>query len=217
MPPPVSPNNVVMLAQGTEVEIDGLLRRPDFNGRTGIVQSWDPMLRRYDVLLDMGVKVKTKRENLRLRPPPPPPSAAAFPATTIDLSSCLPMSSEDGLQQGSGELVGLDVTSLSPTMAPDSAGWYPWQYCDQAMSPRQYCDQGMSPHSWHETAKVDDDIDMSTSAETFGGPSPTWEYSETYSPTMLTFNEAVPGFDSPESAGWLQQPLCDTGTEASGW
>merc|ERR1712216_572551 len=53
-PPPISPSNVqlAMLAQGTEVEIDGPLQCPDFNGRSGTVQSWDPILRRYNVLLD---------------------------------------------------------------------------------------------------------------------------------------------------------------------
>merc|ERR1719409_2135145 len=84
LPPPVSPCNVIMLAHGTEVEIDGLQQRPDFNGLSGIVQSWDPWLRRYDVLLDRppggnGPRhVKTKREHLRLKPPPPPAVTATF-------------------------------------------------------------------------------------------------------------------------------------------
>ena len=35
LPPPASPSNVVNLAEGTAVEIDGLLQRPDFNGKSG--------------------------------------------------------------------------------------------------------------------------------------------------------------------------------------
>merc|ERR1719498_20885 len=61
-----------MLKEGTEVEIDGLIARPDFNGSFGIA----------------------KRENLRVRPPPPP-AAAAILSTTIDLAACIPLGPEE--------------------------------------------------------------------------------------------------------------------------
>jgi len=99
-PPPVSPSCVAPLEIGTEVEIDGLKKQPLFNGLAGIVQSWDPLMRRYEVLLhampDGSGKrlVKLKRENFRPRPPPPPESAAAVTGKTISLDSCIPASDE---------------------------------------------------------------------------------------------------------------------------
>lgn len=130
-PPPVSPNNVAMLEAGTEVEIDGLIARPDFNGLCGVVQSWDPILRRYEVLLDklpagQGSRlVKTKRSNLHVRPPPPPTSAAALLATTLDLCSCLP----SGVDSSNALVI-----DPSP-IAHDSPGWTHVQFCDAGMSP----------------------------------------------------------------------------------
>jgi len=91
-PPPTSPVSVAPLQQGTEVEIDGLVQQPAFNGLVGVVQSWDPEMRRYDVLLSAMPdgsgqrRTKLKRENLRQRTPPPPLLAAT---TTILLDSCI--------------------------------------------------------------------------------------------------------------------------------
>lgn len=229
-PPPASPCNVAMLAQGTEVEIDGLLQRPDFNGLSGNVQSWDPLLRRYNVLLHSppgsGIprQVKTKRENLRIRPPPPP-SATAYSATTIDLARCIPNGSEDCFVHGDCELVLMDAACLSPTatdtacmsptMSPDDQAWYQWQYCDS-----------MSPQGWHDTAKVEEDIDaspLSPTMESFVRADDSWEYN---SSSMLAFGENSPTFDasmqtgcsSPcDGAGWMQQPLCDIAVDQCGW
>lgn len=98
-PPMVSPSNVAFLSMGTEVEID--LLRPDFDGLVGAVQSWDPILRRYDVLLHGpagALVVKTKRENLRLRPPPPPREAA-------DTSTLAPRGTERTLLLAQGDVL----------------------------------------------------------------------------------------------------------------
>jgi len=190
LPPPVSPCNVATLAPGTEVEIDGLLRQPHFNGLSGIVQSWDPMLRRYDVLLDNPQRhVKLKRENLRFRTAPPPPSAAPFASTTLDLSRCLP----DGFKASDGNVAAVN-DAMSPTMSPDSQGWFPWQYCDPAMS----------PNAWQTpVAEGAEENIMAPGIERFGGALPTWEYIE--NTTMMTYNEqSLITFDAPESGPWLQ-------------
>lgn len=164
-PPPVSPANVAMLEAGTEVEIDGLIARPDFNGLSGVVQAWDPMLRRYEVLLDVipvghaSRLVKTKRENLRLRPPPPPTSAAALLATTLDLCRCLPSASE------SSSAVVIDP---SP-QAQDSPGWAHWQFCDANLSPSadaSICSFGTSEAVW--------DYNMALSSYDLADHNPAW-------------------------------------------
>eukprot|EP00933_Yihiella_yeosuensis_P015480 TRINITY_DN13489_c1_g1_i1.p1 TRINITY_DN13489_c1_g1~~TRINITY_DN13489_c1_g1_i1.p1 ORF type:complete len:344 (+),score=86.55 TRINITY_DN13489_c1_g1_i1:164-1195(+) len=70
-----------VLVPGTEVIIQGLVKLPDFNGLSGVVQSLDPESGRYDVLLDgpagqCGWRwVKVKGENCRLCMPPPPANA----------------------------------------------------------------------------------------------------------------------------------------------
>ncbi|CAK0831388.1 unnamed protein product, partial [Prorocentrum cordatum] len=61
-PPPVPPPaqaapagselHDAALVPGTEVIIQGLVKLPDFNGLTGVVQSLDAESMRYDVLLD---------------------------------------------------------------------------------------------------------------------------------------------------------------------
>jgi len=196
LPPPASPCNVVMLVVGTAVEIDGLLRRPDFNGKSGVVQSWDPMLRRYNVLLDSSpdgtagpLHVKTKRENLRLRTPPPPHSAAAILATTIDLDACIAFGSEEVFPCSGGESLTLSLDAASPTMAVDSPGWFSWQYCDA----------DVSPQSWREAANVDDQSATSPRVDQFNTSSgATWEYSS----SMLVSNDMVAGFDTQDSATW---------------
>lgn len=209
MPPPVSPANVMLLAEGTAVEIDGLLQRPDFNGKAGIVQSWDPILRRYNVLLDCSSdgccgprNVKAKRENLRLRTPPPPSSAAAILATNIMLDSCIPLVTEDVFPCGGGDLATLDVASQSPSMAPDSPGWFPWQFCES----------DVSPTGWHDRTNVEDQSMGSPSVEQFAGQGATWDYSG----GMLASNEMISAFDAPDGAAW-QQHICDAGMTQAGW
>lgn len=77
-PPPGTHGDVPLLAVGLEVEIEGLTRFPDFNGRVGTVEGWDAELRRYDVLLmdvsriGRSQRVKAKGENLRPCVPPAP-------------------------------------------------------------------------------------------------------------------------------------------------
>lgn len=69
------------LAAGTEVQIHDLVKLPDFNGLSGVVQNYDPDSGRYDVLLDTPTGasawrwVKVKINNLILRIPPPPAGA----------------------------------------------------------------------------------------------------------------------------------------------
>jgi len=73
--PPAEPP---ALAAGAEVVVEGLVKAPAFNGRSGIVQSLDQETGRYNILLDEipGVdtsrQAKVKFENLRLMAPPPP-------------------------------------------------------------------------------------------------------------------------------------------------
>jgi len=195
LPPPCSPSNVAQLSVGTEVEIHGLLQRPDFNGLSGIVQSWDPMLRRYDVLLHGSRHVKAKRENLLLKPPPPPPSVAAILATTIDLSTCIPTGFKEGIQHSD---LAIDAASCSPNASLDTPGWFQWQF---------NCESGVSPHGWHGANNIDDDGNMPPSIGA------TWDYNN----CMATFNEAGSNFDSPENPGWMQQPLCDAGMAQGAW
>lgn len=70
-----------VLLPGTEVQIQNLVKLPDFNGLMGVVQSFDPESGRYDVLLDgpagqCGWRwVKVKGENCRPCMPPPPRNA----------------------------------------------------------------------------------------------------------------------------------------------
>lgn len=228
MPPPVSPSNMVTLAEGTAVEIDGLVQRPDYNGKSGTVQSWDPVLRRYNVILDKTFsddsgprQVKTKRENLRLITPPPPAHAAGIAAPTIDLSACIPLVSEDVFPSGSGELTNLGLTSQSPgsfpnycaappaaspvtsPVPPDGTGWYSWQFSDD-----------VSPQAWHNHSSAEEEANPSALAgvEHFEGPGAAWEHGST---SMLASSDMISGFDSLDSATW--QHLCDTDVTQGGW
>lgn len=85
--PAVAPAGERALVPGTEVIIQNLVKLPDFNGLTGVVQSLDADSGRYDVLLDgpagqCGWRwVKVKGENCRLKMPPPPRNA---PTLTMD-------------------------------------------------------------------------------------------------------------------------------------
>jgi hypothetical protein len=71
-PPCTTPCSLPLIPLGTEVEIEGLSRVPRFNGRVGVVTSWDAEMQRYDVALHVGLQAKVKGENLRYRTPPPP-------------------------------------------------------------------------------------------------------------------------------------------------
>jgi hypothetical protein len=81
-PPTIpAPDVEPVLIPGTEVVIQGLLKLPDFNGLTGVVQSMDAESGRYDVLLENPAGncgwrwVKVKGENCRPCMPPPPRDA----------------------------------------------------------------------------------------------------------------------------------------------
>lgn len=204
MPPPASPCNVAMLAQGTHVEIDGLVARPDFNGLCGMVQSWDPMLRRYNVLLDnagMGGPryVKTKRENLKIGPPPPPPSTAD-PSTTIRLDCCILLDSEDAFQNGNPEQATVDAASWSPSISANSQGCYSLQYSDTPVSTQCTYDQ------W---TGLEDDGSMSpNNVDMFSGSEANWDYMNNTSVTGVTFNEAIQSFETVESSSWLLGSSC---------
>jgi hypothetical protein len=182
LPPPTSPSNVAMLPAGTEVEIDGLVARPDFNGLSGIVRSWDPVLRRYEVLLNKipvghGSRlVKAKRGNLKLTPPPPPHSAAAV--AVIELDRCLPLGPEENFQQNGVALV-IDASPCTQ----DSAGWSQWPLCDPSMSPNA-------------------ETNMHT-AEFFGTSDASWEYS-------MSLHDTVSNYDASDGTAWLRSPLHDT-------
>lgn len=85
-PPPPPSEPAQLIALGTEVIIQGLVKLPDFNGLTGVVQWLDPASGRYDVLLSdpagtSGWKwVKVKGDNLIVKVPPPPSNAPTIPA-----------------------------------------------------------------------------------------------------------------------------------------
>merc|ERR1719456_1409523 len=78
-----------------EVEIQGLVKLPDFNGLIGTVQNFDAVAGRYDVLLDAQSAacgwrwVKVKKENLIVHPP------KVRTAPTLLLDSCIP-TGQDG-------------------------------------------------------------------------------------------------------------------------
>lgn len=63
------------LNPGTEVMVQGLVKAPAFNGRCGVVQSWDEEAARYSILLSMPSapsgyqQAKVKAENLLLTMP----------------------------------------------------------------------------------------------------------------------------------------------------
>merc|ERR1719265_736721 len=77
---PRSTNGIVaagrhLLAPGTEVMVQGLVKAPAFNGRCGVVQSWDQERERYNILLSMPSaesgyqQAKVKPENMLLTIP----------------------------------------------------------------------------------------------------------------------------------------------------
>jgi len=77
------------LSPGTEIVIQNLVKLPDFNGLTGVVQDLDPETGRFNVLLDdpAGASgwrwVKVRGENCRPRVPPPPERSA--PSLVVDV------------------------------------------------------------------------------------------------------------------------------------
>jgi len=76
--PPAAASDAV-LPPGVEVEIGGLSKCPAFNGRRGVVRSYDPEAGRYDVTLwtEAGEqKAKVRRENLSPIAPPSPVAMA---------------------------------------------------------------------------------------------------------------------------------------------
>lgn len=73
-----------VLTPGIEVIIEGLTKAPAFNGRNGVVKSFDEDTSRYNILLsahassDKHLWAKIKRENLRLATPSPPQQPPAL-------------------------------------------------------------------------------------------------------------------------------------------
>lgn len=62
------------LCIGTLVVIEGLVKAPAFNGRSGVVQGWDEMTARYEILLaspEGCQQAKIKEDNLRVMLPCP--------------------------------------------------------------------------------------------------------------------------------------------------
>jgi len=90
---PASRRTLPEICAGTEVEVEGLSRLPEFNGRVGVVIFWEQESGRYDVALRerTGVlnsrTVKVKRENIRPLPPPPPSFDPTYATSHIDLAS----------------------------------------------------------------------------------------------------------------------------------
>lgn len=70
-------------ALGSEVVIDGLVKAPQFNGASGVIQSWDAESSRYNILLTVPTAggqrwAKVKGENIRLAKSPEPISFGSF-------------------------------------------------------------------------------------------------------------------------------------------
>jgi PAB1-binding protein PBP1 len=69
-PPDIVCEGPLSLHPGTQIMIHGLIRAPAFNGRGGIVESFDAESGRYNIrLLDTNQLAKIKKENLHLIPP----------------------------------------------------------------------------------------------------------------------------------------------------
>jgi hypothetical protein len=74
---PSKPAGAPRLTPGTQIQVEGLVRAPAFNGLCGVVQFFDEEADRYSVLLSSSTapsgvqKAKIKGENLRLSRPPP--------------------------------------------------------------------------------------------------------------------------------------------------
>jgi hypothetical protein len=190
-PPPTSPNNVVMLLEGTEVETDGLTQQPAFNGLTGTVQSWDSAMRRYDVLLDTpsGLRrVKLKRSNLKPRLPPPPLTAANA-STTVFLESCIPCTDEADLYCAVESLASAYVASQNPD-PHDSTERLPWHLCELSLS----------PVGWHGTDKVEDGPRQL--------PMAIWDELGVMSNSLHTLEDQSPCSPAMGNSGWLQFQPC---------
>jgi len=86
-PPPASAPIMPRIPTGTEVEIEGLTRAPHFNGRVGVIQSFDVDTDRYDIELEAAVgsintcRAKVKGTNLQIRAPPAPTLPPSFVPT----------------------------------------------------------------------------------------------------------------------------------------
>jgi len=68
------PGELYGLSIGTLVVIEGLVKAPAFNGRSGVVQGWDEMTARYEILLaspEGCQQAKIKEDNLRVVLPCP--------------------------------------------------------------------------------------------------------------------------------------------------
>lgn len=106
---PVAVDEVVrgqqLLSPGLEVVIEGLSKAPAFNGRHGIVNSYDEESGRYSIALSCtkgagaSQVAKVKPENLRLAVPPPPrftPSIALDESQLQGTDGCVPSTPEWG-------------------------------------------------------------------------------------------------------------------------
>jgi len=75
MEPIVEPSSQPLLFSiGALVVVEGLMKRPDFNGRSAVVQGWDKAAGRYDIVLASPTgcqQAKIKEENLRMVLPCP--------------------------------------------------------------------------------------------------------------------------------------------------
>jgi hypothetical protein len=85
-----NPSEQTRLCPGTEVVIEGLLKQPAFNGKSGVVQCFDEGTGRYSILLNMEAGsahqwAKVKGDNLQLKVPPPP-----FYPPALELQDCTP-------------------------------------------------------------------------------------------------------------------------------
>jgi len=197
-PPPESPGNISMFAEGTEVETDGLTRQPAFNGLLGIVQSWDPVMRRYDVLLDTPAgcrRVKLKRSNLKVRPPPPP-SSAPIRSTTINLDGCLANHVEaDTCNLGDSIIMAsMQATLQSPTML-DSAGQFSWHPCELGM-----------PLGWHGTDEAED---ASSIVSHMQHSATAWDENLLATSPKLNVDENSPSFHTLHNPDMLQMPASE--------
>lgn len=99
-PPPLpSEGRGQQIALGTDVIIQGLVKAPDFNGRAGVVQSFDYDTGRYNIHLNVPVGsaghrwVKVKADNILVQGPPPPPQN--FPNVVREGSSNLSASAPE--------------------------------------------------------------------------------------------------------------------------
>jgi hypothetical protein len=89
MPLPASaPDTGRVLAHGTQVVINGLVKAPAFNGLSGTVQCLDQESGRYDILLSTPVgnhtTAKVKGENLLMVSPPPAPCFPLGPSYSLE-------------------------------------------------------------------------------------------------------------------------------------